>query len=60
MTTALRQTVLLLQAFGGPEHLSPAKHPFPVPGPGEVLKSRSSPRSVQSTDVMLRKAATLT
>ena len=54
MTTPLRQTVLMLQKFGGPEHFAVIDEPLPEPGPGEVLV-RILAASVQFTDVMLRK-----
>jgi NADPH2:quinone reductase len=54
MTTPSRQTVLVLEKFGGPEHLTVVDRPVPEPGPGEVLV-RILAASVQFTDVMLRK-----
>jgi len=54
MSSALRQTVLLLEKFGGTEGLSVSEAPIPEPGPGEVLVKILA-ASVQFTDVMLRK-----
>ena len=54
MTTALRQTVLTLERFGGTEGFAAVEQPIPEPGPGEVLVKVLA-ASVQFTDVMLRK-----
>ena len=54
MTTPSRQTVLLLEKFGGPEQLIAAETDVPEPAPGEVLVKVLA-ASVQFTDVMLRK-----
>ncbi len=54
MTAALRQTVLLLEKFGGTEGLVVSEAGVPEPGPDEVLVKILA-ASVQFTDVMLRK-----
>jgi NADPH:quinone reductase-like Zn-dependent oxidoreductase len=54
MTTPPRQTILLLQNFGGPEQFVLADSAVPEPAPGEVLVKILA-ASVQFTDVMLRK-----
>jgi len=54
MTTPSRQTILLLQNFGGPEQFVLADAAVPEPAPGEVLVKILA-ASVQFTDVMLRK-----
>ena len=54
MTTALRQTVLMLEKFGGTEGLVVSEAGIPEPAAGEVLV-RILAASVQFTDVMLRK-----
>ena len=54
MSAALRQTVLLLEKFGGTEGLVVSEALIPEPGPGEVLVKVLA-ASVQFTDVMLRK-----
>jgi NADPH:quinone reductase len=54
MSAALRQTVLLLEKFGGTEGFVVSEALIPEPGPGEVLVKVLA-ASVQFTDVMLRK-----
>ena len=54
MTAASRQTVLLLEKFGGTEGLVVSEAAVPEPAPGEVLVKILA-ASVQFTDVMLRK-----
>ena len=54
MSATLRQTVLLLEKFGGTEGLVVSEALIPEPGPGEVLVKILA-ASVQFTDVMLRK-----
>lgn len=54
MTAASRQTVLLLEKFGGTEGLVVSEAALPEPAPGEVLVKILA-ASVQFTDVMLRK-----
>jgi len=54
MATASRQTVLMLEKFGGAEGFAPVERDVPEPGPGEVLVKILA-ASVQFTDVMLRK-----
>ncbi len=54
MSAALRQTVLLLEKFGGTEGLVVSEAGIPEPAAGEVLVKILA-ASVQFTDVMLRK-----
>ena len=54
MTPPSRQTLLLLEKFGGPEHLIVTEADVPRPAAGEVLVKVLA-ASVQFTDVMLRK-----
>ena len=54
MTAAPRQTILLLEKFGGTEGLVVSEAALPEPAPGEVLVKILA-ASVQFTDVMLRK-----
>jgi len=54
MTMPSRQTVLLLEKFGGHEQLIVTEADVPEPAPGEVLVKVLA-ASVQFTDVMLRK-----
>ena len=54
MTIPQRQTVLLLERFGGPEQFVATQADIPEPAPSEVLVKVLA-ASVQFTDVMLRK-----